>query len=119
MVEKVFSATKEFKRLLMHQKKWAKHWLTPTAHRAHSSTCGLHGPAQLTLDFICSMENDANSDEFKIRKLLEFYETSEKVARSNRMMGFGFYHDAASFVRANIIEIEAGGIPLLPHMPKA
>lgn len=119
MSRTVLSKEKEYKKLFNFEKRWAKHWLTPSAHRAHSSTISLQKPAQKTLDFILAIEQEQTSYADKVNRLLEFYHQGDAEERQSHMMGSGYYHDSSSFTQKKKTEIEIGQVIELRHMPRS
>ncbi|WP_418809740.1 hypothetical protein, partial [Ruthenibacterium lactatiformans] len=74
----------EYKKLFLYQKRWAKHWTTYSAHRAHSSTQWMREPAQETFDFICTLQKDMKQSPYsdKVIELYNFFVKKTQEAES-------------------------------------
>ena len=80
----------EYKKLFLYQKRWAKHWTTYSAHRAHSSTQWMREPAQETFDFICTLQKDMKQSPYsdKVIELYKFF-CKKKLKKLNHKKNFG------------------------------
>lgn len=112
---------KECKKLFLYQRKYAKHWLTPSAHRAHSSTTFMIDPANKTLEKISNLnKNDRLSFYEKIIVLMKFYiemDTQEKQV-SNRMYN-RYYFECYRYLENEMKKIEKEEEVTIYKMPKS
>jgi len=108
----------EYRKAFIYERKWAKHWLTRSAHRAHSSTLCMMEPAAKTLRFIESIDNKDKSYKEKIELLDRFYDEQDHNERSSKSMGSSYYFDCLQFnkrVCSNILKGEPVNIPKMPR----
>jgi hypothetical protein len=109
----------EYKKLFGLNKRWAKHWLTNTAHRAHSSTLNLIEPAKKTLEFIESIDHQDGSYECKIKLLNEFYNERNSEEKHSDRMGSDYYFNCIQYIKRAISDIEKGIPIIIPKMPRS
>lgn len=112
---------KEYRKLFMHQKRWAKHWITPTAHRAHSSTMFMTEPAYKSLETINSIEEHNKLTNYeKVNMLIEFYkEMNEKEEQVKNRMYNCYYFDCYQYLKKEIQKVEKGEQATIYKMPRA
>jgi hypothetical protein len=110
---------KEYSKVFKLLKRWAKHWLTNSAHRAHSSTIGLRVPSENTLDFINLLDNEKITYKDKVQKLHDFCSEQNKKEQSQKLMGTGYYLDCLKFIESKVKSIESGEPVSIPKMLKS
>ena len=110
---------KEYRKVFNNHKRWAKHWTTSSAHRAHSSTTSLIKPADKTYEFInkLNLESEKSFKE-KVEILIEFYDEENILERSRKLMGSGYYFNALQAIKAQKGEIESEKRATIFKMPK-
>lgn len=108
----------EFRKAFMFHRKWAKHWLTYSAHRAHSSTLYMKEPAAKTLKFIEFIDNEDKSYKEKIELLDKFYNEQVQNEKSSKSMGSGYYFDCLQFSKRVHCNIGKGEPVTIPKMPR-
>ena len=81
----------EYRKAFMCHKRWAKHWLTHSAHRAHSSTLGMMEPADKSLKLIELIDTKDKSYKEKFELLDRFYNEQDRIEKSSKFMGSGYY----------------------------
>ena len=121
MNEEVINREKEYRKLFLHQKRWAKHWTTSTAHRAHSSTMFMTEPANKTLKTINNIEekNKLTNCE-KVNLLIEFYiKMNEKEEQVKNRMYNCYYFDCYQYLKREIQKVERGEKATIYKMPRA
>lgn len=108
----------EYRKTFMFHRRWAKHWLTLSAHRAHSSTLNMKEPAVKTLKFIELIDNKDKSYKEKIELLDRFYDEQDHNEKSSKSMGSSYYFDGLQFNKraySNIVKGEPVNIPKMPR----
>lgn len=108
----------EYRKVFMSHKKWVKHWLTNSAHRAHSSTLCMMEPAAKTLKFIESIDNKDRSYKEKIELLDKFYNEQDQNEKSSKSIGSGFYFERLQYNKKVICNILKGEPFDSPKMPR-
>ena len=98
---------KEYRRIFLQQKKCAKHWLTPSAHRSQSSTIGMMGPARKTLQYIESLEVKKISNKEKLNSLQTFYEEQNQLENKQSRMGSDYYFNCIRYCKSEVEKAEA------------
>ena len=120
MKDEVVNKEKEYRKLFMYQKRWAKHWITPSAHRAHSSTMFMIEPAKRTLKIIQKLENDKVSYFERVNKLIEFfYEMNQKEEQVQNRMYNGYYFECYQYLKKETNKVENGEKATIYKMPRA
>ena len=121
MKEEKINKEKEYRKLFMYQKRWAKHWITATAHRAHSSTMFMTEPAKKTLEKINRIEENKKITNYeKINLLIEFYrKMDEKEKQVKNRMYNHYYFDAYQYLKRENQKVERGEEATIYKMPKA
>lgn len=109
----------EYKKAFMLHKRWAKHWLTNSAHRAHSSTIGMIEPATKTLRFIESIDNKDISFKTKFELLDRFLADQENCEKNNKRMGSDYYFECLQYNEKVINNITMGVPVNIPKMPRS
>lgn len=109
---------KEYRKAFMFYKRWANHWLTPSAHRAHSSTIGMKEPAQKTLDFINSIDTKEKSYKEKYEQLNAFYIEQEQIQKNSKYMGTSYYFDCLQYHKKINDSISEGESIIIPKISK-
>lgn len=111
---------KEYRKVFFNHKRWAKHWTTPSAHRAHSSTINFIKPAEKTFEFInkLNVESEKHFME-KVNMLIEFYDKENTLERSQGFIGSSFYGDAWRAIKKQKKKIESGKEATIFKMPKS
>lgn len=110
---------KEYKKLFKHQKRWAKHWTTATAHRGHSSTIGMTEPANKTKEFIGILEEEDTTYKSRNEELLRFYIEEQDKEKKEHFLGIDYYFECIKFMKKLIFEIENGNEISVPLMPRS
>lgn len=111
---------KECRKVFFNHKRWAKHWTTPSAHRAHSSTISLIKPAEKTFEFINKLNVESGKRfKEKMDMLIEFYDKENALEGSQAFMGSSFYCDALQAIKKQKNEIESGKRATIFKMPKS
>ncbi len=106
----------EYKKILLVQGKWAKHWLTNSANRNHSNTIGLKQPANKTLEVINVIKDKDISYKEKVEKLIEFYTEEKQNAGNSKWSEADYYSECIGYIKRSINNIE-NGIPItIPKM---
>ena len=104
----------EYKKLFLYQKRWAKHWTTYSAHRAHSSTQWMWEPAQETFDFICTLQKDMKQSPYsdKVIELYNFFVKKTQEAESQKELwytnGYDYYCDCIRYIQTQLKNISSG-----------
>lgn len=120
MTEKVINKEKEYRKIFLYQKRWAKHWITPSAHRAHSSTMFMTEPAKKTLKIIEDLENNKLTNYERINKLKDFLkEMNEKEEQVQNRMYNCYYFDCYQYLTREIKKVERGDEATIYKMPRA
>ena len=101
----------EYRKLFKFNKRWAKHWTLPNAHRSHSSTTIMKMPAKKTLEFIESIDVKGVSYKEKVETLLNFYIERETDVSS-------YYFNLIQNTQSSIQTIEDGQPVYIPKMPR-
>lgn len=111
---------KEYRKVFLNHKRWAKHWTTPSAHRAHTSTISLTEPAEKTLKYINNIDVESGKcSKEKVDMLIEFYDNENVLERSREFMRSGFYYEAWREINRQKSEIESGKEATIFKMPKS
>ena len=111
---------KEYRKVFFNHKRWAKHWTTLSAHRAHSSTFSLINPAEKTFEFINKLNAESGKHfKEKVDMLIEFYDKENVLEGSQALMGSSFYCDALQAIKKQKSEIERGKESTIFKMPKS
>ncbi len=111
---------KEYRKVFLNHKRWAKHWTTLSAHRAHSSTISLKKPAEKTFKFINNIDVESGKcSKEKVDILIEFYDKENVLERSQEFMGSDFYYEAWRAIIRQKSEIESGKEATIFKMPKS
>lgn len=93
----------EYRKLFKLQRRWAKHWITTSAHRAHSSTLSMREPGNQSLNFINSINDKNVSFKEKNELLLKFY--NEQNQKDNCFNSY--YSDCIQLMRRLMKQIES------------
>lgn len=99
---------KEYRKIFLNQKKWAKHWTTRSAHRAHSSTQTMAKPAQKALEYIESIQKLKITDKERVMLLFDYYDKNKNFQFDNSNNG----------LEHQIKMLEENGIAPIYKMPK-
>lgn len=111
---------KEYRKVFLYHKRRAKHWITPSAHRAHSSTISSIKPAEKSLEFINKLNEDSGKCfKEKVDTLIEFYDKENALELSNEIMGSRFYYGACKEIKRQKNEIESGKEATIHKMPRS
>ena len=114
----MFNKENEYKKAFNFQKRWVKHWTTPSAHRAHSSTDAMKPQAEDALKKIIEINNLNLSFEEKIINLLDYYKNCQLEQSLKPIMGTPFYRNNIQYIETQIKNIE-NNIPVeIYKMPK-
>jgi hypothetical protein len=109
----------EYRKAFKYHRTWAKHWLTNSAHRAHSSTSFMSEPAAKTLKFIDELIlNKNNSYKEKFELLDKFYNEEDHIVRSSKSMGNSYYFDSLQYNKRVFINIAKGEPVMIYKMPR-
>ena len=110
---------KEYRKVFLYHKRRAKHWITPSAHRAHSSTISLRDPADKTLKYINDLDAEfEKSSKEKVDMLMEFYDKESALEHSQKIIGPKYYYDAHREIKRQKNEIESGKEATIYKMPR-
>ena len=115
----MFDTEAEYRKVFKLNKRWAKHWLTNTAHRAHSNTLSLIEPAEKSLAFIESINIQRMSYEDKITLLNEFYREKDNDEKRSGRMSSGYYANCMQYIKKAINSIEKESPVIIPKMPRS
>lgn len=99
-------------------RKWAKHWITNSAHRAHSSTLCMKKPAAKTLEFIELIDNKEKSYKRKIELLDKFYNEQDYNEKNCECMESDYYFQCLQFNEKVFSNVEKGEPVIIPKMPR-
>lgn len=105
----------EYKEIFQFQKRWAKHWLTYSSHRAHSSTQGMIEPAKKTVAYIESIEFKEKTYRIKLELLDFFFDEQDHIERSSHSYN-SFYYEAKRFDERAYNSIANGEPVLIPKL---
>lgn len=108
----------EYKRAFMFHKRWVKHWLTYSAHRAHSSTLCMMEPAAKIFEFIELINNKDKTYKEKIELLDRFYNEQDHNEKNSKSMGSSYYFDCLQFNKKVFSSIVKGEPVNIPKMPR-
>lgn len=102
----------------MLHRRWSKHWLAYSAHRAHSSTLGMKESAEKTLKFIESINDKSKSYKEKFELLDNFFIEQDRNEKSSKSMGSSFYFDCLQYDKKVFNNISKGEPVYIPKMPR-
>jgi hypothetical protein len=104
----MFDIENEYKRAFRFQKRWAKHWTTMSAHRAHSSTQSMRDPAQITYDYIISIDTKGYTFKEKFELLNKFFLIKNEEETKKQTSRNGYYREAVGYNDIALRAIENG-----------
>ncbi len=120
MEEEIINKEKEYRKIFMYQKRWAKHWTTSTAHRAHSSTGFMTEAAYKTLEAINEIETKEVCNYEKLCKLMGFYiKKNEEEEKVNNRMYNCYYFNCCQYLKREMNKVEHGNKATIYKMPRA
>lgn len=114
----MININKEYHKLWLYEKRYAKHWISPSAHRSHSSTTFMIKPAKLTLDKIDELNEQKLTDEEKLNLLIVFYEKQNHKELNSNDQRFpnSYYMDALQYLNREIKKIKQGEEVYIPKL---
>ena len=115
----MINSEEEYKKIFRNQKRWAKHCTTYSAHRSHSSTQSLIGPAQRTFDYINELDAEKGVSYLdKINKLISFMKNEDEQEEHFKIMKTSFYHGCMQIINKQMKEVMTGIPATIYKMPK-
>lgn len=109
----------EYRKAFKFHRRYAKHWLTSSAHRAHSNTLCMKEPAAKTLEFIELIDTKDKSYKEKFELLDKFYKEKDLNERRCKSMGSGYYFQCMQYNKKVFNNIANGEPVIIYKMPRS